>query len=261
MNIPINIQNLVGNCSYVIDDIGMSNSQVVCYDDMVLKIEKQHRESDNEYNMMLWLQDKIPVPKIIYLEKSSNTNYLLMSKIKGDMLCSSKFLRNPKLLLKLLAEGLHMLWSVDITHCPIAITLEDKLSMAEVRVLSDLCDMKNAEPETYGENGFISPKHLLEWLKSNKPVEKLVFSHGDYGLPNIFGHRNRVSGFIDLGRGGVSDKHQDIALCYRSLKNNLSGRYGGKIYPAVSIDMFVSELKTDVDLGLIRYYTLLDELF
>ncbi len=45
---------------------------------------------------------------------------------------------------------------------------------------------------------------------------------GAYCLPNIFMKDNKVSGYIDLGRGGLADKYQDIALCYRSLLHNYS---------------------------------------
>lgn len=261
MNIPFNIQKIIGDHSFSIDNVGMSNSQVVCFEDMVLKIEKQSEESNNENKMMSWLADKLPVPKIICLEKSNNINYLLMSKIKGNMLCSSEFLENPKLVVQLLAEGLRMLWDVDITNCPSDSSIDNKLNLAEARVLNNLCDMENVESETYGENGFDSPAHLLEWLKANKPVEELSFSHGDFCLPNIFACNNKISGFIDLGRSGVSDKYHDIALCYRSLQHNFDGRYGGNIYTGFKPEMLFNELKIIADWDLIKYYILLDELF
>lgn len=92
----------------------------------------------------------------------------------------------------------------------------------------NLCDVENTEEGTYGEKGFAGPAELLAWLKENKPAEELVFSHGDCCLPNIFVREERIEGFLDLGRSGVADRYQDIALCYRSLKSNFAGRYGGK---------------------------------
>ena len=47
VNIPISIIKIIGSRGYSIDTIGMSGSQVICFDDMVLKIEEQCEESDN----------------------------------------------------------------------------------------------------------------------------------------------------------------------------------------------------------------------
>lgn len=261
MNIPDNIKKFIGNKSFEVDTVGMSDSEVICFDDIVLKIENQCEESDNESKIMYWLEDKLPVPKVICLEKLDNKNYLLMSKIRGSMSCEASFLKNPELLVKLLADGLKMLWKVDISDCPCNSSIGSKLKLAEFRVLNNLCSMDNVEPETYGENGYKSPEELLQWLRDNKPSEDYVLSHGDYCLPNIFIDNNGISGFIDLGRCGVGDKYQDIALCYRSLKHNFEGKYGGEIYKGFKADMLFDELGIQPDWEKINYYLLLDELF
>ena len=66
---------------------------------------------------------------------------------------------------------------------------------------------------------------------------------------------------IDVGRGGVADKYQDIALLYRSLSDNLSGCYGGKYFGELDKDMFFSVLNITPDWDKIDYYIMLDELF
>lgn len=63
MNIPSKIKEMINDRPYSIDRIGKSSSQVICFDDMVLKIEREQEESNNEYKMMEWLESKIPVPK------------------------------------------------------------------------------------------------------------------------------------------------------------------------------------------------------
>ena len=120
-----------------------------------------------------------------------------------------------------------------------------------------MCDMDNVEESTYGEDGFQNPADLLAWLEENRPEEELVFSHGDYCLPNIFIKDGHVSGFIDLGNCGVADKYQDIALCYRSLLHN----YGEKEYKDFKPEMLFEELGIEPDWKKIKYYILLDELF
>ncbi len=71
----------------------------------------------------------------------------------------------------------------------------------------------------------------------------------------------KISGFLDLGKAGLADRYQDIALCYRSLQNNCSGAYGGKSYPAFDPDLLFEELGIQPDWEKIKYYILLDELF
>ena len=71
----------------------------------------------------------------------------------------------------------------------------------------------------------------------------------------------RISGFIDLGDMGVGDKWRDIALCYRSLKWNAEGAYGGKVYPGIRAEMLFDALGIAPDEDKVQYYILLDELF
>ncbi len=261
MSIPESIRRLIGAKDYKIDAVGRSDSQVIVFDEMVLKIEKYREETENEYRMMEWLCDKLPVPKILYREVEDGINYLLMTKVEGKMCCEVEILEDPQQVAKLLAEGLKMLWSVDVSQCPNSSGIEDVLRNAEIRVHNNLCSIEDAEPETYGEGGFDSPKELLNWLKENKPTQELVFSHGDYCLPNILVTEDNVSGFIDLGRSGIADKYQDIALCYRSLAHNCKGAYGGRVYEGFDATILFDELNIIPDWNKIKYYILLDELF
>lgn len=74
VNIPKSIRKIIGSREYSIDTIGMSGSQVICFDDMVLKIEQQCEESDNEHKMISWLEGKLPVPKILCIHKDNEMN-------------------------------------------------------------------------------------------------------------------------------------------------------------------------------------------
>ncbi|QHQ62003.1 hypothetical protein Ana3638_15425 [Anaerocolumna sedimenticola] len=68
----------------------MSNAQVICFNDFVLKKEKPTEESQNEYKMMAWLAEKLPVPQVVCYEKDSDMSYLLMSRIAGEKINLSK---------------------------------------------------------------------------------------------------------------------------------------------------------------------------
>ena len=177
------------------------------------------------------------------------------------MSCDKLFLSRPKELVERLAEALNLLWIVDPSDCPRHRTMDLELEEAEYRVENHLVDVNNVEPTTFGKGGFKNPEALLHWLEDNRPDYEPVLSHGDLCLPNIFINGGRVSGFVDLGECGVGDRWRDIALCYRSLRWNAEGAYGGKVYPDVRPDMLFDVLGIEPNREKMRYYLLLDELF
>ena len=259
--LPTNIKNLIKDKPYTIDTIGMSGNTVLLFEDMVLKIENDLVSAEEQVKIMRWLEGKLPVPQVLAYEATEEKAYLLMSKIGGKMSCDTYYLEHPHELLEALACGLKMLWQVDVTGCPCVRDLDVVLKEARVQVENGLVDVDNVEPETFGEGGFESPKHLLEYLESHRPTFEPVLSHGDYCLPNVFLEDGQVKGFIDLGRAGIGDKWNDIALCYRSLKHNFDGTYGGKVYEDFNPDMLFEKLEIEPDWDKINYYLLLDELF
>ena len=247
---------------YTTDEVGMSDSQVLLFDDMVLKIQPHSEEADNEATVCGWLAQRIPTPKILAYEVSDGKSYCLMSKVPGKMICDDAYMTNPEKLLDLVCSAMKLLWSVNIKDCPCDSSLSVKLKRARYRVEHGLVDMDNVEPETFGENGFRNPEELLCWLEENRPPEDLVFSHGDFSLPNIFAHENQISGFIDLGKAGIADRWQDLAICYRSLKHNFEGKYnGGHPYKGYSPEQFFERMGIRENPEKLKYYILLDELF
>lgn len=258
---PIKIQAFIDKKPFTVDNVGMSGNQVLIFEDMVLKIEDSSTSGAEQVKIMQWLEGKLPVPKVFAYEEADGKSYLLMSRINGKMSCDTYYLEHPHMLLEALADGLKMLWDVDVKECPRVRDLDAELKEASMRVENDLVDLDNVEPTTFGEGGFESPKHLLEWLENNKPAYEPVFSHGDFCLPNIFLNNGRITGFIDLGAAGVGDKWRDIALCYRSLKHNFDGTYGGKLYEDFNQDILFEKLGIVPDWDKLKYYILLDELF
>lgn len=255
------IKRLIADKSFTVDDIGMSGNQVLIFEDMVLKIENCSDSIDQQVRMMQWLEGKIPVPKVIAYEVEDEKSCLLMSKVNGVMSCDTYYLEHSQELLSALASGLKMLWKVDVTDCPVVRDVDAVLQEAHMQIENDWVDLENVEPATFGKGGFENPEQLLEWLETHRPVFEPVLSHGDFCLPNIFLENGQVKGFIDLGRAGVGDKWNDIALCYRSLKHNFDGTYGGKVYEDFNPDTLFEKLGVEPDWEKIKWYLLLDELF
>ena len=253
IHIPEPVSRCLPKTPYIVDDIGCSGSTILLYSDVVLKIQPISEESQRERIMMDWLRGRLPVPKLLAWAEEKGLQYLLMNRISGEMSCSPSALRSPKKTVELLAQGLKMLWSVDISDCPVVNNLDVKLQESGERVRQGLVSVEDAEPDTYGPGRFSHPQALHEYLRNNRSQEELCLAHGDYCLPNIFFQGAGVSGFIDLGRSGIADRWQDIALCVRSLKYNFGGvDYSRWLFEA---------LEVEPDMDKIRYFILLDELF
>lgn len=253
--LPSRIKKHLFGMQYSQNNIGCSKASVYRFyseaEVIYLKVEPKSGELKKEYENLLWMSDKLPVPRIIEWMSDEEMDYLLISEINGRMLCDEEYLRNPRLAVSLLAEGINLLRSVEIKACPLNNNLSKKLKDAALNISDNKVDMEDWEP---GNNQFATPKDLLHYLESNQPKEEEpVFSHGDYCLPNIFADGNRLTGFIDLGRAGVADLWQDVALCMRSIWHNFHTReYDDLLLQRIGIPL--NQEKLD-------YYIMLDELF
>lgn len=261
MMIPKNIQQLIAQKTGHADNIGMSGSSVTVFDDCVLKIEDVTPHTQAAIAAMGWMEGKIPAPKVLCHEIADGKSYLLMSRVPGVMSCDETYLEQPDVLMTALAEGMMLLWNTDTAGCPQTRLLDDLLEEAKFRVEHGLVDLQNVEPETFSENGFRNPEHLLQWLLGNKPDSVPVLAHGDYCLPNIFLQDGELSGFIDVGDMGIGEKWRDIALCYRSLRHNFDGTYGRTHHKEFGPNLLFEKLEIQPDWKQIRYHLLLDELF
>lgn len=259
---PAKILNKTTGLSWYRDEIGMSGSEIFLFKKMALKIEKTSCTSENERKLLTWLDGKLPVPRIIETETEDGYSYLLMSRLQGEMACSKKSMRNAENTVKALANGLKLLWQVDISNCPCSNVVSEKLSQAKYNIENYLVEMEYFNPGTFGPEGFSDLPDLYNFLDRKRPKEDFVFSHGDFCLPNVFVKGSDVTGFLDWGSGGIADRWQDIALCLRSLRLNyvkLSG-YGEADYRKRKEQLF-QELAIEPDEEKIRYYLLLDELY
>lgn len=259
--IPDDMKLMLQGHSFETDSIGRSGSHIFIFDhDLVLKVERKKDESNGEYQIMEWLQGKLPVPRVVKFYSKGDVNYLLMTRLKGKMACDTDNISDRENMVRLLAKGLKKLWQVDIKNCPRIINIDYKLGRALENINTNQVDMEDLEPGTFGPEGFANPMALYEYLKDNRPEEKNVLIHGDYCLPNVFFENHEVSGYLDLGYCGVGDKWQDIALAVRSLRYNLEEIGKEEEYQAL-YRIFFEELGIEAEEEKIRYYILLDELF
>lgn len=209
-------------------------------------IENLYQEKEK----LEWLQGKLSVPEVLYHDTDEVNEYLLITEIKGINASDKSNKANLSLLIEQLALGLKTIHSLSIESCPFNQNLDIKIEEARIRV-----ENGHVDEEDFDEvrKGFKS-RELFDELISKKPInEDLVFTHGDYCLPNIIIDGGKVSGFIDWGRAGVSDRYQDLALVIRSIYYNFGKEY---------IPFFLKEYGVkEFDESKIFYYQLMDEFF
>ncbi len=255
--VPKDLLNEIKNSNVTENTVGCSASGVY-------KVENEERtaylkireiegisELGHEKNILEWLEGRLPVPKVLRYSEKNGIEYLLISEIEGIDAHDPSMLSTPKKTVPLIAQGLKTIHSLDITGCPFDLRLENRLRNALFNVENDLVDTDDFQPSNKGR----SPEEMYSELVEKKPAtEDLVFTHGDYCLPNIKILGGKVNGFVDLGRAGVSDRYQDIALALRSIVLNFETRKWSELF-------LESYGISNADADKLEYYVLLDELF
>lgn len=254
--LPLHIKEHIKHPQYEKDHMGMSDADIYIFkeDHSVLKVFKNQVEAKHTIDVMLWLNEHSDLsPKLIAHKIEENESYLLMDMLDGLMTSDNDVIQqSPEEVIACLVEGLHRLWRIPIDQCPFDMRIEQKLKIAKHHVDTHNVDVLTWDDDI-NQNRFHQPEEIYDYLVHHQHQEDLVFSHGDYCLPNVFIKNHQVEGLIDFGLSGIADRHCDIALCMRSIKYN----FGSDAY----ISLFKERLGVDVDDDKIDYYLLLDELF
>ena len=256
---PPAIAAVLGASAGIRENTGRSSAQVWVYPDHVLKIRPAGGPDTADTEILRWLRGRLPVPAVAAHVIRDGTDWLLMTRIGGRMLCDPAVMDRPALLMDCIAEALYMLWSADTAGCPFDRTLEGELDAAERAIRAGTYDPSGCDPETFGPGGFRDPMALLDWLRGNMPPGERTLTHGDFCLPNVLTDGRGVSGMIDLGGCGIADPWRDLAMGWWSLKHNSNGHFGIRRPQIDPDDLFrAAGIRKDADK--LKYYLLLKEL-
>ena len=97
-----------------------------------------------------------------------------------------------------MAKGLNMVHSIPIIGCPFKRTLDLQIKLVQERINNGLVHEENFDVIRKGR----TVQNLFEELVATRPIsEDVVFTHGDYCLPNIIIKGTEISCFVDLGYG------------------------------------------------------------
>ncbi len=203
-----------------------------------------------ERDRLEWLQGRIPVPRVVRYVEDDGYQYLLTTGVPGLPACDPSFGHKLPLLVSLLAEGLRLIHAVPIDTCPFDARLDVQVALAHQHMVDGLVDEDDFDE---GRRGQTAAEVFEELVRARPATEDLVFTHGDYCLPNVIIMEDTISGFVDLGSAGVADRYRDLALASRSISRNFGPQWVGPFFEAYGI--------AHPDRARVEFYQLLDEFF
>lgn len=191
-----------------------------------------------EADMTAFFYDKDLATEVLAYE-TGDRDWLLTRRVWGEDCTHDMYLRQPERLCDILGQRLRMLHEMDFDGCPVPDRMESYRALAEQNYRTGSYDASHF-PDNFGyasaEDAWAVISRDGHLLKSDTLI------HGDYCLPNVMLDDWCFSGFIDLGNGGVGDRHIDLFWGVWSLGFNLkTDRFGDRFLDAYGRDKVESE--------------------
>ena len=172
---------------------------------------------ENEAKMTGYFHSKGLSAEVLAYEQKEH-DWLLTRRIPGEDCTHAQYLADPKKLCDTTAQLLRQLHETDYSNCPIPRRTENYLETVSHNYRMERWDT-SLFPDDWG---YSSPEKAWNVVQSVGPyLMEDTLLHGDYCLPNILLDKGQFSGFIDLGCGGVGDRHIDLFWGVWTLQFNL----------------------------------------
>ena len=149
---------------------------------------------------------------------SLDEDYFITEKVRGEDMTHGIYVAEPKRVCDTVAEKLRELHETDFSDCPVMHRNTEYLALAEKNYRTDNYD-KSYFPDSFGYSS--GDEAYAALTRGKDALREEVLLHGDYCLPNLILDNWRFSAFIDVGNGGVGDRHIDLFWGAWSLWFNL----------------------------------------
>jgi kanamycin kinase len=178
--------------------------------------------------------------EVLYYGTRDGKDRLLTRRIPGEDCTHPQYLSEPERLCDTTAGLLRQLHERNGQGCPVP----DRIRTYTETVRNGF-NGSHYEPDLFrGLWEFASFEEAKRAAEEGMPLlKKDVLLHGDYCLPNVILDDWRFSGFIDLGNGGIGDRHIDILWGVWTLNFNLkTTKYTGRFLDAYGRDRIEPEM-------------------
>lgn len=141
-------------------------------------------------------------------------DYLLTERVRGEDATHAVYLSDPARLAERSAEILRALHETDFAGCPVTDRMNSYFETVEENYRRGAYDL------SFGKFGSAEEAYRVA-TEGRTLLQNDTLIHGDYCLPNFLMDNWMFSGFIDLGNGGVGDRHVDLFWGAWTLAYNL----------------------------------------
>jgi aminoglycoside 3'-phosphotransferase I len=205
----------------------------------------------DEMIRLRWLAGRLPVPAVKHFVSTPMDAWVLMEAMPGktayQMLEASD--DNHSAVVDALAAFLRRLHAIPLSECPFNSDHTYRLAKARMRIDAGQVDVDDFDDERQGWTA----DQVWKAMQNQLPfAPDPVVTHGDFSLDNLLMQNGEVVGCIDVGRLGIADRYQDLAIIWNclgefdaSLQQRFWQRYG----------------ISNVDERKLEFHLLLDELF
>jgi aminoglycoside 3'-phosphotransferase I len=257
--LPACLSEMLADCKWVRDTVGESGGAVFrlhCKTDSLDYYLKHGSDAvaddiTDEMARLCWLAGRISVPVIKHFVRTSSEAWLLMEAIPGktayQMLATNH--DNHPAIVDALAKFLRRLHAIRVCECPFNSDYTYRLAQARARIDAGRVDVLDFDEERKGW----TTDQVWEAMQSLLPLAPdPVVTHGDFSLDNILIENGEVVGCIDVGRLGIAERYQDLAI----ISNGL-----GEFDSSLQTRFWQQYGILDVDERKLQFHLLLDELF
>ncbi|WP_313537739.1 APH(3') family aminoglycoside O-phosphotransferase [Sphingomonas sp.] len=221
--VPAGLAALVAGRTWFRDRVGQSGCAVYRLarageDDLYLKMAGAETLSDlvDEMARLRWLAAYLPVPPLHGFGLEGDGGWMLTGRLPGRtayQLLEEHPAAAPALAGSL-ARFLRRLHAIPVARCPFSADHALRLAAAKDRMDAGLVEEDEFDDARRG----MSAQDVWGEMGAAMPVAfERVVTHGDFSLDNLLVVNANVVGCIDLGRVGIADRWQDLAILWHSL--------------------------------------------
>jgi aminoglycoside phosphotransferase len=254
-DLPVELYNLVGDYSCTLQYETVAKTFLLTANNRANKYLKIQpvgypNSLEQQSKRLLWLTNKLPVPEIIDYGITGGYEYLITYEISGYAASNEIFKKDTKEMIALIAKGLREIHELSISDCPFDNSINKLMTIAQYNIQNRFFDPVELQNK-FGEDSIEKLLREVE-LFSDVLTEDLVFTHGDYSLPNIIIKDGTIEGYLDLGNCGMADRYYDLAVAEKSIIRNFGSEYLQLFYEQYGISKSNTEK--------IRFYQLMEHL-